>query len=102
MPRRASKSSWQHICRAATAILLTVSFLGLLTAVTAFAIFTDNREMLADVLKILAYGIMFSCAWAGGTSLLHRHHKKSKIFREGVKDLGSYSVSSDVESQKKG
>lgn len=102
MSTRAPKSSWQHICRTATAILLTVSFLGLLIAVTAFGIFTDNREMLANVLKILTYGIMFSCAWAGGTSWLNRHHTKSKTFREAVKDLVTDSVLSDVEPPKKG
>jgi hypothetical protein len=99
MPRRASKSSWQHTCRTATAILLTVGFLGLLIAVTAFGMVTNNREMLAGVLKIVTYGIMFSCGWAGGTSWLRGRQKK---FQRGVKDFGFHPVSSNVESQKEG
>jgi hypothetical protein len=102
MPTRASKFAWQQICRTATAILLTVSFQGLLIAVTAFGIFTNNRELLEGVLKIVTYGVMFSCVCAGGTSWLCRQRKKSRILNEDVKDSGSEPVPANVESHKEG
>ena len=102
MRSSSSKSFRLQVCRTATAILLTVSFLGLLIAVTAFGISTKNRDLLGGVLKILTYGIVFSCAWAGGSSWLRRHGKKAKIFSEGAKDFGCDSVSGDVGSHKVG
>jgi O-antigen/teichoic acid export membrane protein len=100
--RSASNSSWLQVCRAVTAIVLTASFLGLLIAVTAFGIFTDNRDLLESVIKIVAYGIVFSCAWAGGASVLRKRVRKSKILNDGVKDIGCGSVSESIESHKEG
>jgi hypothetical protein len=71
-------------------------------AVTVFGIFTDNREMLAGVLKIVTYGIMFSCGWAGGTSLLRPIAKKLRNTQNGVKVLGFDLVSPYVECQRTG
>jgi len=91
--------------RTAVAILLSVSCIGLLAAITAFGIFTCNREILLGVLRIVAYGIAFSCAWAGGASILRRRGKKStfsKTFSETGKDGGRDSVSGDVEPYNEG
>jgi len=100
MRRSASKPYWLQVCRTAAAIFLTVGFLGLLITVTAFGIFTNNRDLLAGVLKILTYGIVFSCTWAGGTSLTRRRADGCRNFHHGVKVPGCDSVSVDVESHK--
>ena len=102
MPRRSLKSSCQPICRTVSAMLLVVCFLGLLSAFTAFGIFTGDRELLARVLKIVAYGIVFSCAWAGGTSWLQRRPKEgTNRLKKAVKDLDPDPVSLNVRSPKR-
>ncbi len=95
MRKSASDATWFQVCRATVAVLLAVSFIGILVAITAFGIFTGNRDVLLNVLKIVAYGIVFSCAWAGGASLLRRRSGKTpvpKVSGNIGKDVGSGSV----------
>ena len=87
MRKPVSEDPWFQVARTAVAALLAIGFLGLLSTITAFGIFTGSREVVLGVLKIVAYGIVFSCAWAGGASLQRRDRKKNG-FRKSFQQLG--------------
>jgi O-antigen/teichoic acid export membrane protein len=78
MHRTSAMVSWGLICRTVTAILLSLTFLVLLAALAIFAMFTGNSDLLDKILRIVTYGIVFSCTWASGYSLLRRRQEKSE------------------------
>jgi hypothetical protein len=57
------------------ATVLSATFIIMFIVIVVYGIFTRDTELINRILAIISSGIAFSCAWAGGRSLLRRSRR---------------------------